>query len=88
MGLTKTVGTVTSRSRARSCTPSAPNGAWIGIPPTGTFYEEATYWNTQWGTPMGANQTTTIDDMITTASPVGTGDLLSQASYEAMTTPS
>jgi CubicO group peptidase (beta-lactamase class C family) len=57
------------------------------FPPTATSYEEATFWNTQWGTPMGANQTTTIDDLITTAQKVGTGALLSKSSYEAMTGP-
>jgi CubicO group peptidase (beta-lactamase class C family) len=51
------------------------------------FYEESTFWNGQWGTPMGGNQTTTIDDLITTAVKVGTGALLSKSSYEAMTGP-
>src|SRR5437762_5997382 len=51
------------------------------------FYEEATFFNAQWGTPMGANQTTNIDDMITTAVKVGTGALISKSSYEAMTGP-
>ena len=50
-------------------------------------YEDATYWNTQWGTPMGANQTTTIDDLITTAVAVGSGKLLSKSSYQEMTDP-
>ena len=36
---------------------------------------------------MGANQTTTIDDLITTAVKVGTGALISKSSYEAMTGP-
>jgi CubicO group peptidase (beta-lactamase class C family) len=53
----------------------------------GAPYEEATYWNPQWGTPMGASETTNIDDMITTAQKVGTGALLSKASYKAMTAP-
>jgi CubicO group peptidase (beta-lactamase class C family) len=51
----------------------------------GTQYQEATYWNTQWGTPIGANETTNIDDMATTAVKVGTGALLSRSSYKAMT---
>jgi CubicO group peptidase (beta-lactamase class C family) len=59
----------------------------LGIPPTGSFYEESTFWNAQWGTPIGANETTTIDDMATTAVEVGTGSLLSRSSYEAMTGP-
>jgi len=61
--------------------------AALGIPPTTSFYEESTFWNSQWGTPIGANQTTTIDDLATTAVAVGTGSLLSKSSYEAMTGP-
>jgi CubicO group peptidase (beta-lactamase class C family) len=57
------------------------------FPPTATSYEEATFWNTQWGTPIGANETTNIDDMITTAQEVGSGALLSKSSYDAMTGP-
>src|SRR5437773_9841814 len=38
-------------------------------------------------TPMGASQTTNIDDMITTVVKVGTGALLSKSSCEAMTAP-
>ena len=49
------------------------------------FYEEETFWNTQWGTPMGANQAQTIGDMIKTAIAIGTGKLLSKKSYQAMT---
>jgi len=59
----------------------------LKIPANVAFYEESTFWNGQWGTPMGANQTTTIDDLITTAVKVGTGALLSNSSYEAMTGP-
>src|SRR3954471_19694106 len=59
----------------------------LGIPPATPFYEESTFWNSQWGTPIGANQTTTIDDLATTAVQVGTGALLSPAGYQAMTAP-
>ena len=59
----------------------------LKIPSDIPFYEETTFWNAQWGTPMGANQTTNIDDMITTAIKVGTGALISKSSYEAMTNP-
>jgi len=59
----------------------------LKIPVDVAFYEESTFWNSQWGTPIGANQTTTIDDMATTAVKVGTGALLSKSSYEAMTGP-
>ncbi len=59
----------------------------LKIPADIAFYEESTFWNSQWGTPIGANQTTTIDDMATTAVKVGTGALISKSSYEAMTGP-
>ena len=59
----------------------------LQIPPKVTFYEEATFWNTDWGTPVGANETTNIYDMTKTAVAVGTGELLSKSSYHAMTDP-
>jgi CubicO group peptidase (beta-lactamase class C family) len=59
----------------------------LGIPAGTAFYEESTFWNKQWGTPIGANQTTTIDDMATSAVQVGAGALLSESSYQAMTGP-
>src|SRR5438876_6564877 len=59
----------------------------LKIPPNVSFYEESSFWNAQWGTPIGANETTNIDDMATTAIKVGTGALLSKPSYEAMTAP-
>jgi CubicO group peptidase (beta-lactamase class C family) len=88
MGLTGTTETVTSDipSPVLHFHDSERRLA-LGIPPDTAFSEDATFWNTQWGTPMGANQTTTIDDMITTAVAVGTGSLLSDASYHAMTDP-
>jgi CubicO group peptidase (beta-lactamase class C family) len=88
MGLTGTTQTVTSDIPSPVLhSYSSERREALGIPPTTPFYEEATFWNTQWGTPIGANQTTTIDDMITTAVAVGTGSLLSDASYHAMTDP-
>src|SRR4051794_33167596 len=59
----------------------------LGIPAETAFYEESTFWNKQWGTPIGANETTPIDDMATPAVAVGTGPLLSKSSYQAMTGP-
>jgi CubicO group peptidase (beta-lactamase class C family) len=88
MGLTETTETVTSDIPSPVLhTYSSERRAALAIPSTTSFYEESTFWNTQWGTPIGANQTTTIDDMITTAVAVGTGSLLSRASYHAMTDP-
>jgi CubicO group peptidase (beta-lactamase class C family) len=59
----------------------------LKIPANVAFTEESTFWNPQWGTPMGANETTTIGDMATTAAKVGSGALLSKSSYDAMTGP-
>jgi CubicO group peptidase (beta-lactamase class C family) len=88
MGLTSTVATRTSEIPDPVLHAfSSERRAALGIPPKGSFYEEATFWNTQWGTPDGANQTTNIDDMVTTAVEVGSGTLLSPSSYEAMTGP-
>jgi CubicO group peptidase (beta-lactamase class C family) len=88
MKLTSTVETQTSEIPSPVLHAySSERRVAVGIPPTGAFYEESTFWNTQWGTPIGANQTTTIDDMATTAVAVGSGSLLSRASYEAMTAP-
>jgi CubicO group peptidase (beta-lactamase class C family) len=88
MGLT---GTAESRT---SAVPSPVLHAFsserheaLGIPAGTAFYEESTFWNRQWGTPIGANQTTTIDDMAASAVQVGAGSLLSESSYEAMTGP-
>src|SRR5437660_3455939 len=61
--------------------------ATLKIPANIAFTEESSFWNSQWGTPMGANETTNIDDMATTAVKVGTGALLSKSSYQAMTAP-
>jgi CubicO group peptidase (beta-lactamase class C family) len=88
MGLTSTTGTETSDIPAPVLHSfSSERREALGIPASAPFYEEATFWNTQWGTPIGANETTNIDDMITTAVKVGTGALLSTSSYHAMTDP-
>jgi CubicO group peptidase (beta-lactamase class C family) len=60
---------------------------YFHVPANLPFYEEETFWNTQWGSPVGANQVSTIDDLITTAIAIGSGKLLSPASYHAMTDP-
>ncbi|MGY0231485.1 serine hydrolase domain-containing protein [Longispora urticae] len=57
----------------------------LGIASGTPFYEETTSWNADWGTPTGASQTSTIEDLDRTAIAVGTGRILSQSSYHAMT---
>jgi len=66
---------------------SSERRAALNLEPNASFYEESTFWNADWGTPVGANQTTTIADMAATAIAVGKGTLLSPSSYEAMTAP-
>lgn len=57
----------------------------LGIPTGVAFTEESTYWNPVWGTPTGAAQTTTIADLTRTAQGIGTGALLREESFHAMT---
>ena len=57
----------------------------LGVDPSTLFYEESTFWNPVWGTPVGAAQTTTISDMTKTAIAIGTGELLSDESFHEMT---
>jgi CubicO group peptidase (beta-lactamase class C family) len=88
MGLTSTTSTETSDIPSPVLHSfSSERREALGIPSGRSFYEEATFWNTQWGTPIGANETTDINDMATTAVKVGTGALLSRSSYRAMTDP-
>ncbi len=86
MGLRNTVATTTSAIPEPALhTFSSERRAGINIPKGDPFYEESTYWNTQWGTPMGANQTTTLDDLIRSAIKIGTGAVLSEDSFHEMT---
>lgn len=55
------------------------------IPAGTSFYEESTYWNPSWTISHGAIQTSNIFDLHDSAIAVGTGELLSRESYEAMT---
>jgi len=64
---------------------SSERRGYLGLPPSTRFYEETTHWNTAWGTPVGATQTTDIVDLARSARAVGTGKLLSKKSYRAMT---
>lgn len=56
----------------------------LGIPAGTAFTEESSYWNPSWSLNEGAIQTTTIADMDRSAIAIGTGELLSPESYEAM----
>src|SRR3954470_5866070 len=56
----------------------------LGIPAGTPFYEESTYWNPSWTITHGAIQTTNIYDMEATAVGIGSGKLLTPASYQKM----
>lgn len=88
MGLKATVAEQTAEipSPVLHAFSSERRGA-LGLAGDVSFYEESTFWNMAWGTPVGATQTTTIHDMTRTARAVGTGRLLSKKSYRAMTQP-
>ncbi|MBS1907037.1 MAG: beta-lactamase family protein [Actinobacteria bacterium] len=58
---------------------------YFGIPADQSFLEESTYWNPSWTLARGSVETSTIDDLHATAIAIGTGTLLSKASYAAMT---
>ena len=88
MGLTSTVSSQTSQIPSPVLHSfSSERRVALGIPSDQPFYEESTFWNAAWGTPVGATQTTDIVDMTATADAVGSGSLLSKSSYKAMTGP-
>jgi CubicO group peptidase (beta-lactamase class C family) len=60
---------------------------FLGVAAGTPFYEDSTYWNPSWTITRGAIQSTTIEDLNTTAVGIGSGKLLSPQSYEAMITP-
>jgi len=50
-------------------------------------YEESTYWSGNWGTARGANMTSDIRDVATSAAAIGSGRLLSRRSHRAQLAP-
>lgn len=63
---------------------SSERRAALKVPADAPFYEESTYWNPSWTITRGAIQTTNIYDLEATAWGIGSGKLLSPASYRAM----
>lgn len=59
--------------------------SFFDIPAGTSFYEDSTYWNPSWTISQGAIETSTIDDLLESAIAIGTGELLSDESYAAMT---
>jgi D-alanyl-D-alanine carboxypeptidase len=50
-------------------------------------YEESTFWDPSWSTAKGAVMITDIDDLVTSARAMGTGELVSAESYEEQLAP-
>ncbi|MGI9031800.1 MAG: serine hydrolase domain-containing protein [Ilumatobacteraceae bacterium] len=59
----------------------------LQIPADVPFYEDATFWNPSWTTHEGAVGVSTISDLTTIMEAVGTGELLSEESFEEQTAP-
>lgn len=88
MGLSGTVSAATAEIPEPALHAfSAERREALGIEPAGRFYEESTYWNPSWTLADGSIQTTTIQDMTTTAIAVGTGSLLTPESHAAQVEP-
>jgi CubicO group peptidase (beta-lactamase class C family) len=60
---------------------------FLGIPRSKPFDEDSTFWNPSWTLARGAVETTDIRDLTRTAIGIGSGRLLSRASYRLMTNP-
>ncbi|OBF25212.1 serine hydrolase domain-containing protein [Mycobacterium sp. ACS4331] len=79
------------RNTANSFTPAIPEPALhaftaerranLDIPAAVPFLEESSFWNPSWTITHGAIQTTTIEDLATSAAGIGSGQLLSPDSY-------
>jgi D-alanyl-D-alanine carboxypeptidase len=50
-------------------------------------YEDSTFWDPSWSTAKGAVMITDIDDLVTSARAMGTGELVSSKSYEEQLAP-
>lgn len=88
LGLTNTVASQTATVPAPVLHAfSADRRELLGPSTDTTFYEDSTYWNPSWTLAPGAVETTDIRDMTATAQGIGSGALLSRASYNAQTGP-
>jgi CubicO group peptidase (beta-lactamase class C family) len=93
----KVLGPLALANTANSFTPQIPvptlhtftseRRAALRIPTGTPFYEDATFWNPSWTMTRGAVETTNIYDLEATAAGIGSGRLLSPASYKAMVSP-
>jgi CubicO group peptidase (beta-lactamase class C family) len=88
LGLTNTVASQTAAIPSPVLHAfSSERRAQLALPATTPFYEESTYWNPSWTLAAGSVETTNIYDLTRTAEGIGSGVLLSKASYQAQTGP-
>jgi CubicO group peptidase (beta-lactamase class C family) len=66
---------------------SAERKQFLGIPRSQPFEEDSTFWNPSWTLPRGSVETTDVTDLTRTAIGIGSGRLLSRASYRLMLDP-
>lgn len=66
---------------------SSERRAQLGLSAATPFYEDSTYWDPSWTLAAGSVETTNIYDLTRTAQGIGSGALLSKASYQAQTGP-
>ncbi|MEU9993900.1 serine hydrolase domain-containing protein [Streptomyces sp. NPDC050848] len=75
------------RETRNSFTPDIPEPVLHAFTADRGTYEESTFWNPSWTTAPGAVQTTDICDLARSAAGLGSGELLSPASYKELLNP-
>ncbi|MFD7975434.1 serine hydrolase domain-containing protein [Streptomyces sp. NPDC059071] len=75
------------RETRNSFTPEIPEPVLHAFTDDRGTYEESTFWNPSWTTAPGAVETTDICDLERSAVGIGSGELLSPASYQELLNP-
>ncbi|WP_329331737.1 beta-lactamase family protein [Streptomyces sp. NBC_00663] len=81
------MGPLRLRETRNSFTPDIPTPVLHAFTDDRGTYEESTFWNPSWTTAPGAVQTTDICDLARSAAAIGSGELLSPASYKEFLNP-
>ncbi|KUN24990.1 serine hydrolase [Streptomyces antibioticus] len=81
------MGPLNLRETRNSFTPDIPTPVLHAFTDDRGTYEESTFWNPSWTTAPGAVQTTDICDLARSAAAIGSGELLSPASYRQLLDP-
>lgn len=81
------MGPLGLRQTRNSFTPGIPTPVLHAFTSDRGTYEESTFWNPSWTTAPGAVQTTDICDLARSATAIGSGELISPASYRELLNP-